>query len=185
MTFGLAMIALFGFVIASSFMRTRYVPGRAFALFRALFPSWRFFDDVGHVPQLLCRLGPTPDQLGPWRICVPNRTNRTELKGFVGSLFLNPQGNLRMACNSLVEQLMSDLGDFEVEAGPGPGPCDESQFVDTVSYQLTRDLVRYWALRAHGGQPGWFSQFRVLFEGPQGEEGKEGEEALVSLVHEL
>ena len=98
------------------------------ALFKVFFPSWKFFDELGEPPVLYYRLIFSNGEPGPWLVCMENQT-----RGF-GALFLNAQGNLRMACNSLVERLIGDVNETPVKS-----PADIS---NSVSYQLVQNLVR-------------------------------------------
>ena len=125
--------------------------GRGLALLRALFPSWRFFEDTGQFPQLFYRVGS-----GPWLDGLQGRP-RT-----VFSIFLNPAGNFLFAGNSLVDQLISDIGDTPDEK--------LSEISGTVSYQLVKRFVRHQV----GSVSGPEFQFKIV---------QDGEEILVSPVH--
>jgi hypothetical protein len=92
---------------------------------RAFFPSWRFFEDLGDVPVLLGRSGPSEAGLGPWVPLLPPVRRRWT------QLFYNPEGNLALAFGSLVQQLVSDAADHET-----------GDFATSVSYRLAHELVR-------------------------------------------
>ena len=81
----------------------RIVPGRGPRLLRCLVPAWRFFEQIEPVPALRYRVAPHGDDWGDWHdaLTAPTRT--------LGSLWLNAAGNLHLACESLVEQLVADL----------------------------------------------------------------------------
>jgi hypothetical protein len=91
-------------------------------------------------------------------------------------LFLNARGNLRMAENSLIEQLMTDLAEL-----PDDGT---SEFERSVSYELTTRLVRSRIRKLGAAASGARFQFRVLAVVP-GHGEHEGEEALISPEHEI
>lgn len=165
---------------ALSRFRSRYLPGRALSLLRALFPSWRFFEDLDLVPVLQFRLD---GESGPWRPCLASQ------KRSWSSLLVNARGNLRMACNSLVEQLVSDAQ----EVGDG----DADSFGESVSYLLAVRLVRsrIREMRVSGdlrpsveGEGDRF-QFRVRMARPgegdtdEGAMGSDNGVVLVSRVH--
>ena len=105
----------------------REVQSRVLMLFRALFPSWRFFDRTGEVPRLTYRLIEQDGTCGPWLEPVP-LPPRPLL-----ALVFNPGGNLAFACHTLIGQLVSDL-----QAIPEERP---EALIETVSYRLVRNLV--------------------------------------------
>jgi hypothetical protein len=118
-------------------------------LFRPLLPTWRFFEDVGAVSVLHYRSGRTSGSLGAWNTFSAPASTRS-----LGSLFLNPQGNLELAKHALVERLAQELGP-DVE--------------QNVSYKLVKNLVR--SLLVEGA----FYQFKISHG---------SEETLVSPVYE-
>jgi len=104
--------------------RSRHVPGRAAVLLRALFPSWRFFEDIVEVPVLRIRV----DDESEWHDALPNLERRLE------SLFLNPTGNLHHALGTLLHQLSYDLESVSDK--------DPEAFEESVSYRLVENAVR-------------------------------------------
>lgn len=104
----------------------RVVPARSLALFRALVPTWRFFEEIDPVPALRYRVAPHGDDWSDWRdaLTVPARTP--------GSLLLNAPGNLHLACQSLVEHLVADL-----EEATELGTAEH----ELVSYHLVCALI--------------------------------------------
>lgn len=101
---------------------------------RALFPSWRFFDDIGDAPLLMVRVATSDDEAAidtaPWEPCLPTPRRR------VTDVLWNPQGNLRLAYDSLLMHLLTDIDEHV-------GPIGSA-----VSFQLTEQLVAY-QLRTH------------------------------------
>lgn len=65
---------------------------------RILFPTWKFFNRLGTVPELLYRMNGQVEWTPAF--VKPNRT--------FFNLFLNPEGNLYLAKQSLVERLLYD-----------------------------------------------------------------------------
>lgn len=128
-------------------------------LTRLLIPSWRFYEEVGEVPELLYREGPNPQSLGPWKRCLHPPT-----RGFV----LNSRENLYLAARGAVGQLVSELSDWEIG--------ESEDLADTVAYRLVANLVR-----AHIPAQQGFFQFRVR---PQ-LSGKPRQDFLMSGVHSL
>ena len=131
--------------------------------FRVFFPSWRFFDRLGATPRLeYRRLNRPGDDRWIDALPPPNRRALTEI-------VFNPQGNLRLAANSLLEQLLQAIEDT-------PG---EENVAQSEPYALVTRLVRWCLVRA-GAQPGEQFQFRLI----AGQEPQE-EEILVSATHEV
>lgn len=112
-----------------SYSNSNAMPGRGLQLFRVLFPSWKFFDDVAAIPTLHYRLETSPDLFTQWEE-IPKKPQRRLL-----GIFVNPELNCYLACQSLLQQLESDIGDLQSEG-------QAEQFFQSVSYQLTLNLVR-------------------------------------------
>jgi len=89
-------------------------------LLRPLLPTWRFFEDVGPIVTLAYRSGHTLESLGEWIGYREKYVGR-----HLGSLFLNSEGNLRLAEQAVIERLLL-----------------ESKNAETVSYQLVKNLVQ-------------------------------------------
>lgn len=106
-----------------------YITARKLYLFRCLFPSWKFYEDIGHVPVLYYRLGSTLEmnESGPWTLAI-NKLDRSWR-----NLFLNPEGNLVHAYNSLLQQLENDKEDI--------AELNKDDLINTASYNLTKNLV--------------------------------------------
>jgi hypothetical protein len=145
-------------------------PVTAFCL-RALFPSWRFFEDLDWVPRLWVRVLPANDFQEPWKECFA-----PESRG-AASLFLNARGNLRMAAHSLVERFVAEIGESTDE--------DMSRIEASVSYELVTRLVRYRLKEMGETQPGKKFQFKIVSAVPGKLERSSDEELLISRVHEI
>jgi hypothetical protein len=125
-----SLIGVYFFIILMlSRLKTPSVGGHAIYLFRAFFPSWKFFEDYGDVPALFYRLGANSEQLGEWIPCL------TRPKRRLSSLLMNGDGNFYLACTSLLQQVVAELEDIE--------EADIQVFDTTVLYQLTHNLVRF------------------------------------------
>jgi hypothetical protein len=108
-------------VLLSLRQSRRPLTSRTWGLLRSLLPSWRFFEDVEPGPELLyCVVQDGED--GAWQPALTPPAQR--------GLFLNAQGNLYLAQQSLVEQLWAELDGVETDAVSG-----------LVSYRLVRRLV--------------------------------------------
>lgn len=150
-------------------LKTKYVPGRAISLFRALFPSWRFFEDLCYLPVLYFRTSEDGKNFSSWQTAL----GKIERKW--SRLFLNPQGNLLHAYHGLLQQLENDKEEFEEE--------NKNLFIQSVSYQLTKNLVVSKILDSKPQDRKKYFQFKlsaVMQASP-----KDAEDILVSITHEL
>ena len=143
----------------------------AFAPLRVLLPSWRFFDEVAPTLALQARVAHAAGVFGAWQQLVPAlRSAPRPLR----ALFLDAEGNLRLAHYGLLERLQSDLAEL---------PADDPSAEALVSYALVLRLVR----RALGGRPdttpGARAQFRLTASVPGGADGPEV--VLCSALHAL
>lgn len=123
-------------------LRVTPVPGKAVFLFRAFFPSWRFFDDLADVPQLEFRWSRLGEELGPWVLAF----EKPKFK--FSSLVLNPRGNFALANQSLLSQLLSDLSDLQ--GGDGTmlsSDRAQEKIEELTSYRLVKNHVQYQVLR--------------------------------------
>lgn len=128
-----ALGALLGLGLAATvFLPRTTVRGPAVHLFRAFFPSWRFFEDTGPAPRLMHRLIGPDGAAGPWLDTLP-----PVIRGPL-ALFYNPAGNLRLACGSLVDQLVAELATLD-EAALARG--DLRALDGLMPYRLVRRLV--------------------------------------------
>jgi hypothetical protein len=96
-------------------------------ILKALLPSWNFFDEVGESYELQHRVRLGAGRWGVWTPTLIQADPR-----WVGALFLNPQGNLRLAQRSIGDRLVRALD----EAAEGASPA-----VTQVHREL-EDLVR-------------------------------------------
>ncbi len=92
-------------------------------LFRAFFPSWRFFDGVVSSPELYYRVSQNGESFGDWILCIP-KTKKRSFK----NLFVNSRESFLFASHALLEYLKDDL---EGEVDP------------TTSLELVQNLVRF------------------------------------------
>lgn len=92
-------------------------------MLRLFIPTWRFFDDVGHVPMLFVRVSEETE----WQLALP------PLQRHWYTLFLNPAGNERHALNNLLTRLMVETQEVK-------------DIEPTVTYQLVKNLAQS---RAH------------------------------------
>ena len=119
--------AYFVFLLATLVLRSRTVSGPWLFLLRSFFPNWRFYHRVGHLRLLYVRFADSEAEWQAWQPMTP-RAKRRSLQ-----LLHNPEINLALANQNLVEHLTTDILDM-----------DEDQNVrQFVSYQLVMRLVRH------------------------------------------
>jgi hypothetical protein len=155
-----AFLLLLGLVLLTTLLGSRRpLEGKAWLLLRSLFPAWRFFEEIEPGPELRFRFAPVNEEPGEWQpaIEIPARG--------VEALFFNPNGNLALAQQSLVEQLASELDGCAVALAP-----------TLVPYRLVQELIKR-RIRERGGLAPARYQFRLDWD--------ESEPAFVSEAHEL
>jgi hypothetical protein len=140
---GLVVPLLLGLgVLLTLRLSRRPLPGKAWALLRSLLPSWRFFEDVEPGPELCCRVAPRGSGYGAWQGVLEHRSGTLRV-------LLNAAGNLRLAYQSLIEQLEAELDGVERSLAPG-----------LVPYRLVQRLVEQ-RLRSEGNPVGARYQFCI------------------------
>ncbi|HEX4457220.1 MAG TPA: hypothetical protein VIA18_04580 [Polyangia bacterium] len=165
-TFSALLVGYFALLVVVSRWKSAAVPSRAVQLMRAFFPSWKFFDDIGDEPQLYMRAGVSA-ALGEWEPALPRPRRRWR------ALVLNADGNLLLACGSLVQQLCDEL-----EAAD---PAHPERVAQSVAYELTRNLVQF-RLRERAVLPAATRyQFKLRLHRVDGSD----EDVLVSPEYEL
>ena len=89
-------------------------------------------------------------ELGPWRLGLqkPKRS--------LWSLIFNPEGNLYLAYNSLLQQVESDIGELRPEA--------VSSFEATPSFKLLYNLVHFLIGKCEEVSSGTLFQFKIVRE---------------------
>lgn len=116
-------------------------------LVRSLFPRWDFFDELGYQATLEIARSGTSKWKG-----VPSLGARSSR---LGSLFVNPFGNLLHAKQSLIDQFTAELQDFAKV-----GEAIEPAMIKNLStYQLVANFAHEEARMAQL-QPSF--QFRIV-----------------------
>lgn len=115
------------------------------SLFRALLPSWRFFDRAGDVVHLSYRIMDDQGQPGEWL-----RHPRPPPRPWK-ALVHNPEGNLFLASQATVDRLADELSAFAE---------DPSRLSQTVSYRVVEEMVRF-EIRRTGVPSGRVFQFKL------------------------
>jgi hypothetical protein len=171
----IGLISFFVLIFLTSFINRSYLSSKTLVLLRVFFPSWRFFDQLGHVPRLSYRMnhGRTHDveAWGEWKDCL-NHPPRT-----IGALCLNANGNLHLAYQALVDRLVHDIQELQESSHEG----QSSLLLESVSYQLVRNLAHKQVQEqrvissADKNVPSSF-QFKIVID---------QEDLLISSIHEV
>ncbi|MEZ4753842.1 MAG: hypothetical protein R3A13_05965 [Bdellovibrionota bacterium] len=150
-----------------AFLKPRYLSSRGLFLFRAIFPSWRFFEEITDIPQLYYRLK-TGETFGEWKNCLfrPKRN--------LSTLFINPEGNLLFAYGGLLQHFIQDLESVEED--------QVEDFMQSVSYKLILELARKRILEQESSSLINEFQFKVSCL-MQGAEKDSLEDVLISATH--
>lgn len=163
---GMVALTFIALLIGLATLKRTDVRGDGLSLFRALLPSWRFFEQVQPAPQLLCRFGSCDAELGPWHGLLPTEA------GMPARVLLNARGNLRLACVSVMEQLEEQLATRDQVSDP----------TALTAYQLVR-LIAVDQLRALPAARG-ARCFQFCIAHPSADAVGEIEHSLVSAIHE-
>ena len=134
--------------------------------FRALIPSWLFFDDIGSGCELWIRSGKSEATLGEWRkpfVPIPRRTQ---------NLIHNPKGNLRLYVLSNFERLLLESQEHLMSPESFERAEVYAQCLEHVKAEV-------------GGEA--FCQFRIVarLEDEASIEPRNREDAFVSRVHKV
>jgi hypothetical protein len=130
--FGILIALYFIILFSISLFRKSSVSSKKVYLFRAFFPSWRFYDNLGEVSNLSYRrIDPTSHSEnldGSSWISALNPLHRNPI-----SLLFNPIGNYQHMRGSLLQQLVSDIQEID-ENHP-------ELLTSCVSYQLVQKWI--------------------------------------------
>ena len=138
------IVGYFIFLVGGFALHSRPVVHPWLFLLRGFFPKWQFFHSLGRTPRLYFR-HQTSDEWSDWRRFTPRGARR------LSQLFYNPQVNLALSEQNLVELLANDLAACEEGADALP----------LVSYRMVDRLVR----DKSGCVSGWAAyQFRICLE---------------------
>ncbi len=137
-------LALAALLLVTLRLSRRPLPGKTWLLLRCLFPSWRFFEGIEPGASLTFRVAALGGSFGPWQEALPPPS----LGAF--SVVLNASGNLTLASQSIVEQLLDELDGT---------PNDTAK--ELVAYRLVQRLVetRMTEVGVRSAQPRY--QFRI------------------------
>ena len=128
--------AYFVVLLATLVFKTPIVKGPWLFLLRAFFPNWKFFHAVGHVPQLFARAASSTDaddtRWSDWVLIYPRRTRRWF------HLLHNPDTNLGLAQQNLVDHFWADL--YDLPEGADPRGLVTYAMVSRLAHQFLSEL---------------------------------------------
>lgn len=150
------LLVYIALLIAVTRMAPRIVANPVVQRLRVLFPSWRFFDVPGDVPQLSVRWGRDPAQLGTWRPVASRPRRRPQMLAY------NPSGNLALAHATLLHALVDAVETACVDESRSPHLDGAEQLARSVPYRLTSRLAREHVLRSAPEASGLRFQFRLV-----------------------
>lgn len=146
----------FSLMFGALLLNSRAVKSRWLFLLRAFFPNWKFFDVVGHVPHLAaCSARPGPNgelEWSDWLLIYPRRRRNW------ANLFHNPDTNLALGQQNLVDHFWADLYDLPDGADPR----------ELVTYGMMERLTQAELQAAHGPFTHWRFELRMVLDGPDG-----------------
>ncbi len=128
--------AYFVVLLATLVFKTPIVKGPWLFLLRAFFPNWKFFHAVGHVPQLFARAESYTEsgdtRWSDWVLTYPRRTRRWY------HLLHNPDTNLGLAQQNLVDHFWADL--YDLPEGADPRGLVTYAMVSRLAHQFLSEL---------------------------------------------
>ena len=119
------LIGYFAFLLAGFVLGTRPLTHPWLFLLRGFFPKWQFFHSLGLTPRVYFRLQHNEDWSN-WHKFMPRAKRQ------FSHLIFNPQVNLALSEQNLVELLASDLA----------ACSSETEVPQLVSYKMIDRLVR-------------------------------------------
>jgi hypothetical protein len=134
----------------SLFWRSPIMAGRWFFLLRSFFPNWKFYQSTGHIPMLFFRCSTCREALetAEWQLMYPRAERRW------WHLFHNPETNLKLAQQNLIDHFHADLYELSEDADP----CL------LVSYKMVAQSVADLCEKMQASC--WQFQLRLVHESP-------------------
>jgi hypothetical protein len=138
-------------------------------LFRALLPSWIFFDRFGYSPKLLYRLKNHQKEFGEWIECP--KTKKRNLLNF----FINPDGNLYLAKQTLLETLINETQEISDKLS--------HNILESTTYKLICEWTRGLA-KANDAENILSFQFKIVAQLDTERDNAE-EDVFISIEHAI
>jgi len=161
----LALALFFVALIVWVWAKTSYTKSKTIHLLRALFPSWKFFGEFGHLPVLLVRTRRDQAEWEAWRPCLQSPQRHWAL------LVYNPKANLHLACQSLVQRMISEIQEHQ----------QDEQW--SVQSSVTFELINHMVVGSIN-EAAQSCQFKICIRDPD-ESDSSLEDVLLSPVYEV
>lgn len=121
-------------VVFSLFKRTGvFLSNKYLNLIKPLIPSWKFYDDFEETSLLFYQIKMPDGDFSDWAPLY--QTPRVK----ASMLMINHQGNLILAAQSHIQQLIHDINEH----------FEETPFQETLSYKITKNLVSFALLKKY------------------------------------
>jgi len=120
------IVAYFAMLAINLRKRWGVIDGPWLFFFRAFFPNWKFYHGIQLSPRLYVRGQSDTANWTDWQLIYPRLTRKAL------HLFHNPDVNLALAHQNLVDHLANDINDM----------ADGEDIRDRVTYQLVEQLAR-------------------------------------------
>lgn len=123
-------------------------------LLRIFIPSWRFFDELGQITTVFhrTRLADQSD-FGPWKKSILKPTQSP------AAFLFNPAGNLYLATQAVVQQLMVDIQNLKNEA-------DTTSLEQFSSFQLLQKHIELQLRKTNPQLVPLFFQIKISVTDP-------------------
>lgn len=128
---------------------------------RVLVPAWRFFDRAAAAPYLLVRWAAPGGQLGAWMPLDGGPRGAT-------SWAFSPHGNLFLAYQSVIEQLVAEVAEVDIAAPAADDVETDPAITGRLSYALVSAIARAHLPPPLRGQPGARLQWKLVVPGEHG-----------------
>ena len=133
-------------LLLSLVWRGKEVSGVWLFLLRGFFPNWRFYHGWGHQPRLFVRVADSQHDWGEWVMFIPRQSFKWS------QLLFNPQGNLKLSHQILVDHLSADL----------QGLTDPQLGFDLPTYHMVLRLARQLSIQQNADAQSFQFELRLL-----------------------
>ena len=122
-------------IIFSLFKKTGVtISNKYLNLIKPLIPSWKFYDDFSETSLLFYQIKlPGEEKFSDWAPLYQTPHPK------MSALIINHQGNLILAAQSHIQQLLHDINEH----------YDNTPFQETLSYKITKNLVSFALLKKY------------------------------------
>jgi len=123
-----------------------YLPEKDLKLLRILFPSWKFFEAITPFPKIFYRISHNGTHYSEWLSLPPSEPIRN-----IKNLIYNPEGNLYLAYQGQIEQLLNDITELS--------SSNSTALIESLtSYKIVYSYIKEQILLRHKGK---YFQFKI------------------------